>query len=123
MADAIQNETLVRGFGVMPCNGRVLRITANGTPFVDMATSGTVTAKLSKAVIGGTDIDLCSTIAIGAATVPTADTAIDAVLSTTSSDLDLLNGQHIYLTVAVSNHAVEAIGYVTVMMEWMPTEE
>jgi len=122
MADAIKNETLVKAFFVAPCDGKVVRIVANGSPFIDMATSGTVTAKLTKAVIGGSDTDLCSTIAIGAATVPTLDTAIDAVLSTTATDLDLLNGQHVYLTAVVSNHTVSLIGYVTVTMEWVPTD-
>lgn len=123
MADAIQSETLVKGFFVAPCDCKVVRVSANGTPFVDMNTSGSVTAKLTKAVIAGTDVDLCSTIAIGAATVPTLDTAIDAVLSTTSSDLDLLEGQHVYLTVAVSNHTVDtAVAYVTIMMEWVPMD-
>ena len=122
MADLIQNETGIYGVFVAPCNGKVLRITANGTPFADMAAGGSVTAKLTKAVIGGTDVDLCSTIAIGDATVPTLDTAIDAVLSTTAGALDLLNGQHVYLTVAVSNHAVDtAVAYVTIAMEWLPT--
>ncbi len=123
MADAIQAETLVKGFFVAPCDCKVVRITANGSPFVDMNTSGTVTAKLTKAVIDGSDVDLCSTIAIGAATVPTLDTAIDAVLSTTSSNLDLLEGQHVYLTVVVSDHTVDtAVAYVTIMMEWVPMD-
>ena len=122
MADAIKNETVIKAFFVAPCACKVVRVVANGSPFVDMDTSGTVTAKLTKSVIGGSNIDLCSTIAVGAATVPTLDTAIDAVLSTTSTDLDLLNGQHVYLTAVVSNHIVQAIGYVTVMMEFVPTD-
>jgi hypothetical protein len=124
MADVIKNETEVAGFFVAPCACKVVRIAANGTPFVDMATSGTVTAKLTKAVIGGSDVDLCSTIGIGAATVPTADTCIDATLSSTAGALDLLVGQHVFATIAVSNHDVEtAVAYVTLMMEWYPTDK
>lgn len=123
MATVIQNETEVLGFFVAPCACKVVRVTANGTPFADMNTSGTVTVKATKAVIGGSDVDLCSTIAIGAATVPTADTAIDAALSTTEGALDLLEGQHVFLTVVVSNHTVDtAVAYVTVMLEWVPMD-
>ena len=123
MADLIQNETEIFGVFVAPCAAEVIRITANGTPFADMAAGGTATAKLTKAVIGGSDLDLCSTIAIGAATVPTADTAIDAVLATTAGYLDLLEGQHVFATVAVSNHTVDtAVAYITLEMEWMPKD-
>ena len=123
MADLIQNETEVFGFFVAPCACKVLRIVANGTPFVDMATGGSVTAKLTKAVIGGADVDLCSTIAIGAETVPATDTPIDATLSSTDGALDLIDGQHIYATVVVSNHAVEtAVAHITLAMEWIPMD-
>jgi len=123
MATVITSETEVKGFFVAPCACKVLRITANGTPFADMAAGGSVTVKLTKAVIGGTDLDLCSTIAIGAATVPTADTAIDATLATTAGYLDLIEGQHVFATIVVSAHAVDtAVAYITLMMEWMPTD-
>jgi hypothetical protein len=121
MADVIRAETEIFGFFVAPCDCKVVRVYANGSPFVD-SNGGTGTAKLTKAVIAGVDVDLCSTIAIGADTVPTLDTAIDAVLSTTSGALNLLEGQHVYATVAISNHAVEAVGYVTLCMEWVPTD-
>ena len=122
VADVIKSETAVIPFFVAPCAEKVVRITANGSPFVNMAASGTVTAKLSKGVIGTTDVDLCSTIAIGAETVPTPDTAIDAVLSTTAGALDLLEGQHVFMTVAVSAHDCDVAGVVTIMMEWVPTD-
>ena len=123
MADLIQNETEIFGFFVAPCACKVLRIVANGTPFVDMATGGSVTAKLTKAVIGGADVDLCSTIAIGAETVPATDTPIDATLSATAGVLDLIDGQHVYATVVVSNHAVDTVvAYITLAMEWIPMD-
>ena len=124
MADAIKAETEVKGFFVAPCASKVTRIYANGTPFVDMDTSGTVTVKLTKAVIGASDTDLCSTITIGSATVPTLDTAIDAVLSTTAGALDLIEGQHVYATIVVSNHTVQtAPAYITLCMEWIPMDK
>jgi hypothetical protein len=123
MADAIQGETVIKGFFVAPCKCRVLRISANGTPYADMAAGGTATAKLTKAVIGTTDVDLCSTMAIGAETVPTLDTAIDATLSTTAGALDLIDGQHVYTTITVSGHNVDtAVAYITIMLEWMSTD-
>ena len=122
MATAIQNETVILPMFVAPCDGKVVRITSCGSPFVDMAAGGSVNAKLTKAVIGDTNIDLCTDMLIGDATVPTADTAIDAVLSTTATDLNLLNGQHVYATVVVSNHTVDVAGYVTLMMEFVPTD-
>lgn len=121
-ATAIKAETEILPFFVAPCACKVIRVTANGTPFVDMATSGTVVVKLTKAVIGDSDVDLCSNITIGSATVPTLDTAIDATLSTTSGALNLLEGQHVYGTLTVSNHDCDAAGYVTLMMEWVPTD-
>ena len=121
MATAITNETEIIPFFVAPCAAKVTRITANGTPFVDMAAGGSVTIKLTKSVIGGSDVDLCSTIAIGDATVPTLDTAIDATLTT--ANLTLVEGQHVYATIIVSNHAVDtAVAYVTLMMEWIPMD-
>lgn len=122
MATTIAGETEVFGLFVAPCDCKVVRITANGSPFVDNDTAQTSTAKLTKAVISGSDVDLCSTITIGSATVPTLDTAIDAVLSTTSSNLDLLEGQHVYGTVIIGATVQTAVAYVTVAMEWVPMD-
>lgn len=119
MATLIQNETEVIPIFTAPCAGRVLRIYANGTPYVDMDVSGTVVATTYKSAATA----LGAGIAIGAATVPTANTAIDDVLvgGTTS---DFTEGQHIYTSVVVSNHAVQtAVAYVTINVEWVPTEQ
>ena len=122
MADAIAGETYIFGLFVAPCDGKVVRITANGTPFIDNDTAETSTVKLTKAVIGAADIDLCTNITVGDVTVPTLDTAIDAVLSTTATDLNLLNGQHVYGTLVVGATVQTAVSYVTVEMEWCPTD-
>jgi len=123
-ADVIRNETERLPIFVAPCACKVVRIVANGTPFVDLDTAGSTTAQVTKAVIGAADVNLlASTIAIGAATVPTLDTAIDGVLSATASDLELIDGQHVYATVAVSNHTVEtAVAYITLTVEYVPTD-
>ena len=125
MADAIKSETAIIPFFIAPCDSKVVRITVNGTPYADMASGGTVTVKLTKAVIGTTDVDLCSAISIGEATLGTLtvlDTAIDGTLSTTSGALNLLEGQHVFATVTVSAHDCDAAGYVTLMMEWVATD-
>lgn len=124
MADVIINETEILGLFVAPCDCKVVRISANGTPFIDQATSGTATVTVTKAVIGGSDVALCTALSIsGVAAAPASDTAIDATLVTTAGVLDLLEGQHVYLTVAVSNHAVETlVAYITAMMEWVPMD-
>jgi hypothetical protein len=123
MATVIKSETEIIPIFTAPCKCKVVRVYANGTPYADMASGGSVTAKMTKAVIGTSDVDLCSTIAIGAATVPTLDTAIDAVLSTTSGALDLLEGQNVYATIAVSAHNVDtAVAYVTLALEWIPMD-
>ena len=122
MATAIAGETEIFGLFVAPCDCKVIRITANGSPFVDNGVAETSTVKLTKAVIAGTDVDLCSTIEIGAATVLTLDTAIDATLSTTAGALDLLGGQHVFGTVIIGATVQTAVAYVTVAMEWVPMD-
>ena len=127
MASVIQNEAAVKGIFTAPCDGKVLSVYANGSPYVDMAAGGTVYVQVRKAVIGGSDITLTtgSGILVGEATLGTAitsDVANDGTLSATSSDLDLLSGQHVYATLTVSNHAVDARGFITVNVEWMPSD-
>jgi len=122
MADLIQGETERIPVFVAPCNCKVLRIYANGTPFIKNNGAETSTLKLVKAVIADTDVDLNTTITIGLGTAPTTDTAIDAVLSTVSGALDLLEGQHVYATVVVGATVETAVAYVTGNMEWVPTD-
>ena len=127
MADIIasgtaNNETEIFPIFTSPCAARVVRIYANGTPFVDMDTSGTVVATTSKANISASDTALGAGITVGAATVPAADTAIDDVL-VGGTTMDLLEGQHVYVSVAASDHAVQtAVAYVSINVEWVPTE-
>ena len=123
LADIIKNETEKFGVFVAPCACKVVRISANGSPFVDLDTGGTVVAKMTKNVVGATDVDLCSNITIGSATAPTAGTVLDGTLSTTAGALDLTEGQHVYATVVVSNHTVEtAVAYISLMLEYVPTD-
>lgn len=123
MATVIRNETEVLPIFVAPCACRVLRIYANGSPFADMAAGGTVVVTTSKAVIGGTDTALGAGITVGSETVPTLDTAIDDVL-TGGATSDLLEGQHVYATVVVSDHDVEtAVAYISINVEYVPTEQ
>lgn len=108
---------------IAPCACKVVRVYANALAFVDNAAGGSTSAIFYKAVIGDTDVALNSALAIGAATVPTAETAIDGTLSTTSSDLDLIEGQLVYVTVTNSAHAVDARTDGLVLgLEWYPTD-
>jgi len=108
LADAIQNQTITKGVFVAPCAGKITRCYVNAGTYATCDTGGSATVKMTKAVIGTTDVDLCSTIGVGAVSgsVPTAETAIDGTLSTTSGALNLVEGQLVYATLAVSDHAI-----------------
>lgn len=122
MADMIQGETEVFPIFTAPCACRVLRIYANGSPFVDNGAAETTVATTSKAVIGAADTALGAGITIGSATAPTADTAIDDVL-TGGATSDLLEGQHVYTTVVVGATVQTAVAYCTINVEWVPVEQ
>lgn len=123
LADVLTNQTLITGLFVAPCAGEIARVYANAAAFVDMAASGTVTAKLSKAVIGASDVDASATMAIGADTVPTAETSVDAVLSATLANRRFIQGQLLYWTVVVSNHVVSVkSSALTLCAEWFPLD-
>lgn len=122
MADMIQGDTEVFPIFTAPCNARVLRIYANGTPFIDNGVAETTVATTSKSVIGGADVALGAGITIGSATVPTLNTAIDDVL-TGGTTMDLLEGQHVFTTVVVGATVQSAVAYVTLNVEWVPTEQ
>lgn len=124
MATAIQNEIAVIPIFTAPCASRVLRIYANGTPYVLMDTGGTVTFTVSKANTDGTNTALSSALTVGQVTAaPTADTALDATL-VGGTTMDLLEGQHVYVLLTVSNHAVlTLVGYLNFNLEWVPTEQ
>ena len=125
IADVIKNVTLNKALFCAPCDCEVVRVYANAKAFIECASGGTVTAKATKAVIAGSDVDLCSTIAISgeSGSVPTAETAIDGTLSITSGALDLVEGQLVYVVVAVSNHDVDARSdALEICMEWVPKD-
>ena len=125
LADSIQNTTVNKAVFIAPCICEVLRCYVNANTFVTTAASGSVTVKFTKAVIAGTDVDLCSTITVGAPTgsVPTSETAIDGTLSTTGGALLLWDGQLVYAVVVVSNHAVtDRSEDLIVGIEWTPRD-
>lgn len=129
-ATAIKAQTEYKSFFVAPCDCKVVRIYVNGTPYVDMASSGTTYVQVYKAVIGASDTALltdntASGIQVGEATLGSAtvlDTAIDGTLSSTAGVVNLLEGQHVYAKIVVSNHNVDARGYISLCMEWTPTD-
>ena len=125
IADVIKNDTVNKAVFCAPCDCKVVRVYTNAKAFVECAAGGTVTAKATKAVIGDTDVDLCDTIAISgeSGSVPTAETAIDGTLSTTSGALNLVEGQLVYVVVVVSNHDVDARSdALEICMEWVPKD-
>lgn len=110
-ADVIRTQTVSIPIFVAPCAGRFLRGSINATQWVEIGVGGTVTARFYKAVIGGADVALTAATTISwvtGGTALTADTVIDGTLSTTSTDLDLLEGQLVYCDIAASNHAIAA---------------
>ncbi|MFH1290415.1 MAG: hypothetical protein ABIH92_03335 [Nanoarchaeota archaeon] len=118
MATLIQGETEVIPIFTAPCNLRVVRIYANGTPFVDNDIAQTTVATTYKSAATA----LGAGITIGSEPVPTANTALDDVL-VGGTTMDVLEGQHIYTTVVVGAAVQTAVAYVTVNVEWVPTEQ
>ena len=123
LADVILNTTANKAVFIAPCNCKVVRCYVNAGTYATQAAGGTTTVKLTKAVIAGTDVDLCSTITVGSDSVPTAETAIDGTLSTTSGALDLVEGQLVYAVMVVSNHNVtDRSEDMIVGIEWVPKD-
>ena len=125
LGTAIKNTSEVVGMFVAPCKAEVVRCYANAGTFATCASGGTVTVKATKGVIGDTDVDLCSTITVSgeSGSVPTAETAIDGTLSTTTGALDLVEGQLVYATLAVSNHDItDRTEHLAFCVEWIPKD-
>lgn len=118
LADVIDGETscLIPIF-VAPCKAEVVRCFVNAVTYP--TTSGAATVVFTKAVIGDTDIALNTAIDIDA---PTAETAIDGVLSTTSGALDLLEGQLVYAVVALSATTSAKSDGLVLAVEWLPKD-
>ena len=117
VADCIDGETVNKAIFVAPCDGKVVRVYANAKAFP--TTSGAATVKATKAVISGSDVDLCSTIDLDN---PTDETAIDGTLSTTSGALDLVEGQLVYAVLALSaTTSADGEGMI-VCVEFVPTD-
>jgi hypothetical protein len=66
---------------------------------------------------------LSSDITVGSATAPTADTALDGTLYTGASVVEFSAGDNFYITVTTSAHAIDALGYVTVCLEWVALDK
>jgi len=126
MADAIKSEFSIKGVFVAPCAGKVVGVYVNGSPYVDMAAGGTVYVLVYKTAAGSATAFItdnsASGIKVGSETVPSPDVAIDGTLSTTTSDLEFTVGQLIYARLTVSAHNVDARGFITVCVEWIPTD-
>ena len=126
LADGIQDTTVNKAIFVAPCAGKITRVYANALTYATCAAGGTVKVKATKTVIGTTDVDLCSTITVSgeAGSVPTADTAIDATLSTTSGALNLVEGQLVYGIMVISNYALTArTSALQLCIEYVPMEQ
>ncbi len=124
LADAINSETLQKAMIVMPQAGTVVRCFANADLYATQAAGGTATARLYKAVIGASDVALCAAFNIGADVPPTAKTAQNGTLSTVAGALDVLEGQEVYVELAVSADAVSACTAAGVVgIEYYPTEQ
>ena len=117
MADVIAGETEVIPIFTAPCATRVIRIYANGTPYADQGVGETtvVTTYKSGAVALGAGIT------VGDATVPTANTALDDVL-VGGTTMDLAEGNHVYASVVCAAGTFVAVAYITLNVEWVPTE-
>jgi len=124
VADVIRAETLVLPVMIAPCAGELIRFTANAGAWP--VNGGTITATVKKAVIADTDVSMTSALSIEntATAVGAAETAVDGVLSTVADALTFVEGQLIYLSVAVSNHAVTTMSTNLIFeIEWVPTEK
>ncbi len=122
-ADVIRNQTVAIPLFIAPCAGKIVRCGVNATQYVTIASS-TCTIRFLKAVIGGTDVELdTGTTSIGAATAPTADTAIDATLSSTAGVTNLIEGQLVYCNVvtAAQDITAKSLGMV-LFVEFVPTD-
>ena len=118
LADVIDGEVSVnKAVFVAPCVGKIVRCFANAVTFP--TTAGAATIKFTKAVIGGTDVDLCSTIDVDN---PTDETAIDGTLSTTVGALDLIEGQLVYAVIALSAITSAISDAMIAGVEFVPTD-
>jgi hypothetical protein len=118
LADIIDGETsCTKGIFAAPCDGKIVRVYTNAKTYP--VTSGAATIKVSKAVIGASDVDICATIDING---KTAETAIDGVLSTTAGYTNVITGQLVYLTAALSATTSASSVALVVNVEFVPTD-
>jgi len=110
------STTYKLGLFIAPCTCKVTKISINAIAFPDYATS---TLDAAKANIGAADTALITQLDIDG---KTAETEIEATLSTTASDLELIEGQLVYATITLGATEAVAGSAVTVQAEYMPTE-
>jgi hypothetical protein len=101
-----------------PCACKIVRLFANAVTFP--ATSGAATLTWYKANIGAGDTALNTALSIDA---PTDETAVDATLSTTAGVLDLIEGQLVYCTIALSATSTARSDGLVLCAEWIPFEQ
>jgi hypothetical protein len=120
-ADAIRAETGIKTMMIAPCRGKLLRATVNAPAFP--VNGGTITVTIKKAVIGDTDVAMTSALSVeNTGGTLTAETAVDATLSTVADAINMIEGQLVYASVAVSDAAVTTLGQLCIELEWLPTE-
>lgn len=121
VADVIRGQTVAIPIFIAPCVGKVVRCGANATQYPTIAAS-TVTLRFYKAVIGAgnTALDTAATTVSGL----TADTSVDATLSTTAGVTDLLEGQLVYCDVVAANQDITAKSLgMSLMCEFVPLDQ
>jgi hypothetical protein len=123
LADAIISETIQKSIMVAPCAGKILRVTTNALTWPINA--GTITVDVKKAVIGAGDQSVLSAALSveNTGAVRVAETAFDASLNATATNLQFVEGQLIYAEVAISANGITtaSIGLI-VEIEWVPSE-
>lgn len=129
-ADVIRSQTVAIPIGIAPCAGKIVRCSVNATQYVTFANAsgGDATATFYKAVIGAANTALNTAITLsgeadGTPAIPTADTVLDGTLSTTATDLDLLEGQLVYCDIAVAAQDITAKSLgMCLMVEFVPMD-
>ena len=116
VADVIDGETALILMFVAPCDGKFVRGTVNASTYP--VTSGAATVTFYKTVSGG-DTALTAAININN---PTAETAIDGTLVVTSGVTDLVEGQIVYASIAVSATTSAKSSALGIEAEFVPVD-
>jgi len=107
--------TQYMAIGIAPAKCTVTKISVNARTYPNYATSSTF--DVYKAVIGGTDVTLCTQIDVNN---KTAETEIEATL--TAANVDLLEGQLIYGKIVTTGVETTALANFVCRVEYTQTE-